>query len=111
MYHHAMRAFFIILLIALLPLRGWVGSAMATEMASVQVSIAMPVDCAEHATSSQKEKSHGGSCASCQFCHTVALAAPARNVLAVHMPFAWPASMAAAFSSAALAPSQKPPSA
>ena len=35
--HYAMRQLFLILMIALLPLRGWVSDAMATEMVTAQV--------------------------------------------------------------------------
>ena len=36
-YHLLMRRFIFILMIALLPLRGWVGEAMATEMATMHL--------------------------------------------------------------------------
>ena len=39
-----MRALFFALMIALLPLRGWVGDAMATEMAMMQISHAQAAE-------------------------------------------------------------------
>ena len=94
-----MRRFFLILMIALLPLRGWVGDAMAMEMlvqhpiamqniaASADKSSAnglfdaeMQAECPGHAEPatpvSDSGPSHCGSCPLCQICHTVAAPAP-----------------------------------
>ena len=100
-----MRRFFLILMIALLPLRGWVGDAMAMEMlvqhpiamqniaASADKSSAsdlfdteMQAECPGHAESttpasdtdntSGTRPNHCGSCPLCQICHTVAAPAP-----------------------------------
>jgi hypothetical protein len=49
-YHSPMRHFLLALLIALLPLRGWVGDAMATQMAAGQM---------QHSQSQEHGQQHG----------------------------------------------------
>jgi len=101
-----MRRWFFVLLILLLPLRGWIGDAMAVQMAlpSQQVPAAVAMqhtagdaqaahthlsfiasavadDCGGHMgaqdTGDEMDAAHCGACAMCQTCHTVALLQPA----------------------------------
>lgn len=124
-----MRHLVLALMIVLLPLRGWVGDVMATEMASSvavhlqtapqalddhaqqsQVAQAVP-DCAGHATAqdSPEGDTHCATCTVCQACHTVALLPEPAHSAAVLSPPALPYSPAAAFASAHVALGQKPP--
>lgn len=81
-----MRRWLLLLLIALLPLRGWVGEAMAGEMAQRQVQAAAAVqatertqhahdDCAGHDDDAAASHHHGDcpTCAGCQACSAAAL--------------------------------------
>ena len=90
-----MRHLFVILMIALLPLRGWVGDVMAMEMlvqhplamqniaasaykesANSQFDAEIQAECPGHAESatpvSSTDQDHCGSCPLCQICHSVA---------------------------------------
>jgi hypothetical protein len=100
-----MRRFLYVLLILLLPLRGWTGDAMAMQMAmpgqhapaagvaqhadahapsahahSQPVAKLAAADCAEHVGQSDDgdapDASHCEACAMCQTCHTVAVLLP-----------------------------------
>jgi hypothetical protein len=134
-----MRFLLIALMIALLPLRGWMGDVMATEMAASQgqASQIAARTMASHAHSagesdhlhhgmtapeamqstpdcldhSADTTSHAncGSCPACQACHTVALSSAAQTLRPVFHPFTLPASAAAQFTSAEAALGQKPP--
>lgn len=92
-----MRRFIFILMIALLPLRGWMGEAMATEMAATKfttaksvkmtsevivshgksmVDVASPVTlagCDTHADQASDQDTAAESCTHCQACHAAAL--------------------------------------
>lgn len=98
-----MRTLLLALMIALLPIRGWLGDAMALEMVRHSLpaaeavvaaangiaethchEAAMEADtghdmAAMHGTSGDSQQSHGtdhancGTCVACQVCHTVAL--------------------------------------
>lgn len=92
-----MRRFIFILMIALLPLRGWMGEAMATEMASVKLSAVKSVkmtsetrishaqnianaelpavlsSCDTHLDKTVDQNSKVESCTHCQACHAAAL--------------------------------------
>lgn len=109
-----MRYFVVALLIALLPLRGWIGDAMATEMATMkagcheQVTTAADAPQAQHAVS-DKAHPHAAVCAFCTICHTVAVVNFEFPVLPQTPVFAPPPSPNAAFRSVALAPGVKPP--
>ncbi len=87
----AMRAVWIALLIALLPLRGWVGDAMALGLAPAMAVPAAVADAEEPPCHHAALPAHAGEsapalglhvhdgagcadCAACQICHTVALA-------------------------------------
>lgn len=97
-----MRRWFFVLLIMLLPLRGWIGDAMAVQMAlpgqhapvsgamqhadgdsgpahthGSSVALATADDCGDH-TGAQiaddaMDAAHCEACAMCQTCHTVAM--------------------------------------
>ncbi|QHE75845.1 hypothetical protein [Hydrogenophaga sp. PBL-H3] len=77
-----MRHWFLVLMIALLPLRGWVGDAMAVEMLTLPAHATMVMEehgtghdhcaCDEHATSAQNDGDHPHS--ACDVCNGPALA-------------------------------------
>jgi hypothetical protein len=89
------RTWFVVLIIALLPLRGWVGDAMAGHMVAHQLQAAQPAeaahghaaahDCAGHdAAAAESAAAHDGdamqplagdcpTCPACQACSAVAL--------------------------------------
>ena len=124
-----MRYFVFVLMIILLPLRGWAGDVMATHMAISTIAIekgAVKAPAAEVATPSAAPDCHQelanqsstadtpsadpcSTCAACQACHTVALLLPRPNVAigcaAPHMQSV----TAAIFSSADVALGHKPP--
>lgn len=120
-----MARLLLILLVMLIPLRGWSAERMAVQMTSSQVSMvvaagavameAMPADCpmlAQPASEAEKSpfpsKSHVG-CQTCQLCMSLAAQSfPFPHLLAYerHAP---PVSAAAHFLSADLARQAKPP--
>ena len=132
-----MRRWFFVLLILLLPLRGWVGNAMAMQMAlpgqyvpvsgAMQhtdsgsehshlraIALAAADDCGGHANiqgpGDDMDAAHCEACAMCQSCHTVAvLLLP--ELVAAHQvsPTSPPATMHV-FASADRALLLKPPS-
>ncbi len=95
-----MRHWFILIMIALLPIRGWVGDVMAAEMvtqriaavAQIPLQVQQQADAAadSHADCHGKAAAHNtatppegdsntaavdcGNCTSCQVCHSVAMA-------------------------------------
>ena len=105
-------------MIALLPLRGWVGDAMAQAAVAPQVQAAAPIaaahhDCALHQASTDMAQDdgtdQGDSCTLCQACHTLALEAPAAGP-AIQDPARIVASIVTSdFASAERALSVKPP--
>jgi len=124
----------LVLMIALLPLRGWVGDAMATGMlvtavAGARVAPDMAVsdghqameetpsmahaDCMGHDTAMQAASDMDPdypSCTMCQTCHTVALSAPALlSLAAISLPHALPSAALPCFVSADCALCIKPP--
>jgi hypothetical protein len=120
-----MRVLLLALMIALLPVRGWVGHAMAVDMAAQQSQVAamapsfasdgasaMPPDCPMHAQSGSEEtpaEAHCSSCNTCQLC--LALASFAWHSLASTppVPQAEPPGGGEHFSSAEDVSSLKPP--
>ena len=134
-----MRHLLLILMIALLPLRGWAGDAMATGMAAGQVAqmrvatvnIASQAHAAsvtahfDHETpvsdsvrtvadcaghgADDTDASHCDTCSACQVCHTVALANSTPKLASIFQAFALPHSAADQFASADAALRQKPP--
>lgn len=118
-------------MIALLPLRGWVGDVMAAQMTStvlVQTSVASyhamhdtPADMALHADCAGHHDSHAdcdpqasnpsdcGSCTACQICHSVALTLPVSQHSPVRLSSMQPQTSHPHFTSVARAPGFKPP--
>ncbi|WP_143762907.1 hypothetical protein [Ramlibacter tataouinensis] len=120
-----MRPWLLILMVALLPLRGWVGDAMAGEAlarqvvamaADAQASAPHPPDCHGHAAASSDAGDvsapdlHAGEvCSHCQLCMLLALRAPEGGFTAVRPVHALPAFGADRYASAPLPPLLKPP--
>ncbi len=117
-----MRRWFILLMVVLLPLRGWAGDLMSVQMAAMNAPAhalaAMPVDCAMHlgahaSDDGESSPAHPGGgmkgCSSCALCLPLAeLASGSVEAvsLAAHRQ---PLMMQAAFVSASLAPAVEPP--
>jgi hypothetical protein len=138
-YHSPMRHLLFAVLIALLLLRGWVGDAMATQMAAGQLQhqatqVAAEAghlhedvemahtghgteapalhDCAEQPAdsgNSQSADGHCETCAACQACHTVALSPAAPGAMPHFSALALPRPAADSFASADASLRQKPP--
>ncbi|MET3493062.1 DUF2946 family protein [Variovorax boronicumulans] len=128
-----MRTLLLALMIALLPIRGWLGDAMAVEMVrhsmpAASASVAADAHCheamdaADHGTDTMahhddgsSSNDHGadhqdcGTCTACQVCHTVALGGTPLVDIAHSAPQAPPAARAARFASAEPVPGLKPP--
>lgn len=117
-----MRLLIALILIALLPLRGWAGDVMAVHMpAPTEHHVSGHAECHEHgqpvqAAAQQQmspDSSNGhhssGTCASCQTCSTVALLLPATPVHAVAYAFGVPSWAWTAYASVDIALGQKPP--
>ena len=132
-----MRRWFFVLLIMLLPLRGWVGDAMAMQMAMQgqhapasgamlhadgdtdpahshvnSVVLAAADDCAGQTgaqdTGDAMDAEHCEACAMCQSCHTVAVLLPELAAAAQVSPESSPTAVHV-FASADRAPLVKPP--
>ncbi len=73
-YDALMNRLFIMLLIALLPLRGWAGDLMSVQMATSSLSpvaaSAMPIDCPMLANADPSSEAPSGTngCTSCDLC-------------------------------------------
>ncbi len=127
-----MRRFVLILMLVLLPLRGWVGEAMAMDMlAQSAVAIQNVAATAHHisangtfdtemqapchgaspeaAASTAPGSSPCGTCPLCQMCHTVAAPAPFTTLPTAWLPHAQPTTGHARFASAPAAFALKPP--
>lgn len=119
-----MRHWLLVLLIALLPLRGWMGEAMAGELLAQRhaqppaaaAAHAAAADCAGHhaesadaATGSEAVQAHDAICAACQACSTMALAFSQPPLPLAPFGVAPPVPMAVAFASAEPALADKPP--
>lgn len=125
-----MRVLLLALMIALLPLRGWVGDVMAMEP-SMQGpgahAVVMP-DCHEAHTMATPHQGHAmagadkaavspdgaaqadcGSCSLCQICHSVALAPVLPQLPAARLPSAAPTSGQPLYVNAERALGDKPP--
>jgi DUF2946 family protein len=117
-----MRRWFILLMIVLLPVRGWAGDFMGLQMAMAQgspVAQSMPADCPMHASAetavhhgnagTPDHDEQGSKCSSCQLCTPAARLpdaplllgdVPARGILP---------GTRSEFISASLAPAVEPP--
>jgi len=131
-----MRTLLLALMIALLPIRGWLGDAMAVEMvrhslpaaaeAVPMASAATEAHCHEAMEAGDSvhmdmsgHGSHGddngtdhqgcGTCTACQVCHTVALGGMPLVDIAHGAPQAPPADRSARFASAEPVAGLKPP--
>ncbi|WP_431097614.1 hypothetical protein [Polaromonas aquatica] len=131
-----MRVLLLALMIALLPVRGWVGHAMAVDMAAQQVmqaqqaapaaepgaeASAMPEDCPMHAQASSPAElagstetpaadgSHCEGCNTCQLCLALASFTWEGPSHAAFAPHAEPLAGGSNFSSADRASGFKPP--
>ena len=125
-----MRILFLALMIALLPLRGWVGDVMAMERLG-QALAATPAaavhgechelqqhhsqDAAHEAMSHPSGHASGqaqadcSGCTVCQICHSVVLAGTPVPASAAELPMAVPPSHARLYASAEPVPGFKPP--
>lgn len=121
-----MRYLLIALMIVLLPARGWVGHAMAMDMAAQQVVMAqtavsaelaaMPEDCPMHAEAAglmdkpaETASTHCNSCDTCELCLALASFSWIDVPAQAFAPQAGPATHGSRFSSADNVPGIKPP--
>jgi hypothetical protein len=133
-----MRRFIFILMIALLPLRGWMGEAMATQMATTNLIAsqaintpagaafdtktgtspllssmsAMPAGCEMHANAaldSADASAPTKTCTDCQSCHAAGLLCTVHIISGITTHNPAPAAHVSLFVSANLALGQKPP--
>jgi len=118
-----MQRLFILLMIVLLPLRGWAGDVMSVRMATggsvFLMADAMPPDCPMHAQAGQAsaaadvsgEQPFGGmkNCASCGLCIPLAELTAARLELVTFATHVQPLMGNSDFMSASVAPAVKPP--
>jgi hypothetical protein len=112
-----MRRFIFILMIALLPLRGWMGEAMATQMATTNLiatqAINTPANAHFEAENSMSDcdmhKSAKPSCTHCQACHATGLVGTTQITSFDKVHYAQPLAETSQFASASIAHSQKPP--
>ncbi len=115
-----MRYLLLALMIAVLPVRGWVGHVMALDMASQQVlqaqaevkeSSAMPADCSmlAGAATDTAAAGHCNDCDTCELCLALASFAWSVGAMAFFTPAAGPPSAGHRFSSAESSTRLKPP--
>jgi hypothetical protein len=129
-----MHRFIFILMIVLLPLRGWMGEAMATEMAAINLATINSVainsvatqaintpataklsdensmhDCDMHQTKTLDNKSAKSLCNHCQACHATGLISTVQIHSFDKVQYAQPLAQTNQFTSASIAHSQKPP--
>jgi hypothetical protein len=119
-----MRRFIFILMIALLPLRGWMGEAMATEMSAINLIAVQAIntpanadfpvengvsDCELHKNNTTASTTTKSSCTHCQACHATGLVSTGQITSFEKVHYAQPLAQASQFASASIAHSQKPP--
>lgn len=127
-----MRTLVLALMMALLPLRGWVADVMAVELAQPSQGAphhamaadpaplhdchqdhAGPAPMTEQQAHAQPADEHAagdcGSCTVCQICHSVAMAVMLPPLPAAALPTAAPHSSQPRYVSAERAPDDKPP--
>ena len=119
-----MRSFIFILMIVLLPLRGWMGEAMATEMATMNMIAKQTMntlaaadsslensvsDCDMHKTKGAELTTAKPSCNCCQACHATGMATTVEINSFDKIHYAQPLVQAHTYASASLALGQKPP--
>jgi hypothetical protein len=119
-----MRRWFVLLMIVLLPVRGWAGDFMGIQMAmaagATPAAHEMPTDCPMHASADMSthdgdssdaptDDGPGSNCTSCQLCTPVAQL-PTAPLLRAHAPVrSAPESARTDFVSALLPPAVEPP--
>ena len=122
-----MRHILLILMIALLPLRGWASESMAVSMAVQHLVVAqkqvageaeMSADCPFFGQTSEQsttEVKSGGisplckGCTTCQLCMALVTGYPPMVGAAIELPHAQRLTISASFASAERAPGFKPP--
>jgi cytochrome c553 len=119
-----MRRIIFILMIALLPLRGWMGEAMATEMAAMNIVATQATntraaadiapeksmsDCDMHKAAKAESSEAQSSCTHCQACHATGLLSVVQITDFDQVRYAQPLARNNQFASANIAHSQKPP--
>jgi hypothetical protein len=119
-----MHRFVLILMIALLPLRGWMGEAMATDMAAMNLKATQETnalvvtnlsidknmsDCDMHKATTVEHTKVKPTCTHCQACHATGLVSTLQMPHFEHVPYAPPLAQASRFISASIAQNQKPP--
>jgi cytochrome c553 len=119
-----MRRFIFILMIAVLPLRGWMGEAMATEMAAINIIAAQAAntpataditreismsDCDMHKAAKADSSETQSTCTHCQACHATGLVSAVQITSFDQVRYAQPLAQNSQFASANIAHSQKPP--
>lgn len=123
-----MRQIILIFMIALLPLRGWMGEAMATDMVAINIAAIQAInimttaeleiensmsDCDMHQTKNTAKNTDSAttktSCTHCQACHAVGLLPAVQTINSNKVQYAQPLTQISQFASALLAPTQKPP--
>lgn len=117
----SMRLLIALIMIALLPLRGWAGDVMAVHMSAPTAQhvvghakcheLSLPTQAATpQQVSEDSPTGHsGGTCVSCQACSAVALVRPATPVHAVAYAFGVPSWAWTAYTSVDITLGQKPP--
>jgi hypothetical protein len=124
-----MRRFIFILMIALLPLRGWMGDAMATTMAVDEIAINLIAtkainasttadislkndmsNCDMHKLVPEDDSSSQLSCTACQACNAAgSITSTVQTISIIKVRNAQPQAFASQFASANVALGQKPP--
>ena len=125
-----MHRFIFVLMIALLPLRGWMGEAMATEMAAINFIATQTIntptntdlvaengmsDCDLHKsktannTSDTTNTTAKSSCTHCQACHATGLVSTVQIISTDKVHYAQPLAQVSQYASASIALNQKPP--
>ena len=122
-----MRRFIFILMIALLPLHGWMGEAMATEMAAMHLIATQAINtqatddlssknemntmanCDMHKTQAAEQTSAESTCTDCQACHATGWLNTVQIISLDEVRYAQPLTPSRQYASANLALSQKPP--
>jgi hypothetical protein len=132
LYHHDMRTWLLILMIAVAPLRGWAGDVMSVAMATEQLiahgspsgsgpANAVHADCVGHSGDATEATGDSGAaeddhvaghcptCSACQVCSSAALTVQTSSSPPIAMPHAVPTIGGTHFTSVAPALGFKPP--
>ncbi|MEQ1657719.1 MAG: hypothetical protein ABL896_02980 [Hylemonella sp.] len=122
-----MRVLFLALMIALLPLRGWVGDVMAMNMTTAALLPAeapdaptrhhepaaqthgQANDCPGHTGAGASASADCSTCTACQICHSVALTPAVPQLVSSLLPTDRPQTTIRQYASAERAPGFKPP--